>query len=967
LRVSRRRWLQGVAGATVGLGAAAADGYKHLVPLLKPEARLLPGVPAWLATACRECPAGCGLLVKHCDGRVVKAEGNPDHPINAGRLCARGQAVLQGLYDPDRIRSPYRRDARGRRATRSWAEAVQALGAELSRVGSAGRVAVISDLQTGTLAWLIGQWLAAFGSDRYLVYEPLNYAPLRRANQALYHRDFVSVPNLRDHDLLVSFGVDFLETWLSPVLLTRQFAAARLPRVGEMAGFVYIGPRVSMTAANADRQWLVRPGDEWLVALAMLQHLQAAGLSRGSLPVTPSQLAPFAPETVAKRTGVPADAIRRLARAFAAARSPLALAGGALDGGTSSARAAVAAGLLNGAVGSPVPVGGAEHALGGCATLSEVAEFVGGLSHGLVDMLLVIHSNPAYSLPARLGFAEAARGVRTVVCLTPFADETAELARWVLPVSTPLEAWGDYEPQSGVRNLQQPVMGSPFDPRMAGDVLLQLAEAAGRSLASAVGGPTFYHCLRARWQGQQQATSPEQPFEEYWREGLQRGGAWSEPQAPVLPAPAAPPSDLFRPPAADDGPRLVLYPSITLFDGRGANRRWLQELPDPIAQTAWGSWIEVAPPQAQELDLATGDAVRVSAPPGHLQAPALVYPGLATGTVAMPLGNGHAAYGRYARGLGVNAFAMLPEEGLDEGLPVRLGRPSGEPGLPAAGGSPYQLGRGIVRTTTLSALPGLQAEALRMPLAEGFDQPEEMYPGHEHREHRWGMVVDLNRCTGCGACVTACYAENNIGVVGREQFGRNRIMAWIRVDRYWEWKALGAPVVFQPMLCQHCDAAPCESVCPVAAAAHNEEGVNMQVYNRCVGTRYCSHNCPYKVRRFNWFDYSWPEPLNWQANPEVTVRCRGVMEKCSFCIQRIRWAEYQAKLQNRPLRDGEISPACAQTCPAAVFTFGDLKDPRSRVSQLIAGEPRAYQVLSELNTRPAVVYLQRVLNDGAPV
>jgi Fe-S-cluster-containing dehydrogenase component len=334
----------------------------------------------------------------------------------------------------------------------------------------------------------------------------------------------------------------------------------------------------------------------------------------------------------------------------------------------------------------------------------------------------------------------------------------------------------------------------------------------------------------------------------------------------------------------------------------------------------------------------------------------------------MPLGNGHSAYGRYACDCGANASRVLPEV-VDAGgvLTVQLRRLGSGPGLPLADIGPYEQGRQIVRTTMLSGLRDLEPEELRMPLPQGYDRPTDMYPGHPHRDHRWAMAVDLARCTGCGACVTACYAENNISVVGREQFARHRVMSWIRIDRYFAWDDPRAPVRFQPLLCQHCDAAPCESVCPVYAAAHSEEGVNMQVYNRCIGTRYCSNNCPYKVRRFNWFAGSWPKPLDWQTNPEVTVRCRGVMEKCSFCIQRIRRAEHEAKMQERSLRDGEIVPACAQTCPADAFVFGDLADPSSELSRLVARDPRAYQLLAELNTKPAVFYLKRVVNDVAQV
>ncbi|HOP79579.1 MAG TPA: 4Fe-4S dicluster domain-containing protein, partial [Armatimonadota bacterium] len=267
--------------------------------------------------------------------------------------------------------------------------------------------------------------------------------------------------------------------------------------------------------------------------------------------------------------------------------------------------------------------------------------------------------------------------------------------------------------------------------------------------------------------------------------------------------------------------------------------------------------------------------------------------------------------------------------------------------------------RSLAQTTALGERESHRE--VRLPLPAGFDE-NDFYPGHEHKGSRWVMVVDLDRCIGCNACVAACYAENNVAVVGEEGVRRNRVMAWLRIDRYFDWSQSRTPIIFQPMLCQHCDVAPCESVCPVYAAAHSEEGINMQVYNRCVGTRYCSNNCPYKVRRFNWFQFTWPEPLNWQLNPDVTVRDRGVMEKCTFCIQRIREAQIIAKREHRALRDDEIIPACVQTCPTGAFTFGDLNNPDSRVSRLFKQDPRAYQALYELNTKPGVVYLRRIID-----
>jgi len=952
--VSRRDWLHRMAGVSAGIGLAAAARHRKLVPFLSPSADVVPGVSQWYATSCRECPAGCGMIVRNREGRAVKCEGNPDHPINRGRLCARGQAALQGLYDPDRLRGPLHRLERPRMKARArrvelqelepatWEAALAGLGEVLAPLRATGRVAVIFDLQTGSLAALIRRWLELFGSDRYLVYEPLSYDGIREANRLLFRQPIIPVPSLEKADFILSFGADFLETWISPVQFTRQFAENRSARS------VYVGPRVSLTAANAHERILVRPGDERFVALAMLHELQGRARQRAAHGAAIPDLGDYSPDRIGPQIGVAAETLLRLARAFGDAASPVSFAGDPFASGPRAVEAVLAANWLNLSVGAPPRWAEGLHALSEAASQAEAAAFTEAVAAGGVDALLVIGADPAFSLPAT--FQEAARAVKHVVSLSAFADNTSETAAWLLPTNTPLESWGDYEPQAGVLNTMQPVMGPLYDTRSAGDVLLALARAAGLDPQREFGAVTYREYLASRWRD-----GADEPHEV----ALQRGGRWATP-APPSPPPQ-PRGTRFGRPAGDDAPRLHVYPSLSLFDGRGANKRWLQELPDPITKVAWSSWIEVHPHDAARLGVGPGDTVALDS---HYVAPVVLSQGLAPGTVAVPLGHGHLRYGRYDHGLGANPYHLRLPEPRDRPQAVQVANNSGPVALPCADGSPYQHGRDIARVVRASEVAGLPRPELRLPLPEGYTREGDMYPPHGHADHRWAMAVDLNRCTGCGACVVACYAENNVGVVGPEQFAKHRMMAWIRIDRYYDWSDPSAPVLFLPLMCQQCDAAPCEPVCPVFAAAHSEEGLNMQVYNRCIGTRYCANNCPYKVRRFNWFDWEWPEPLNWQANPDVTVRSRGVMEKCTFCIQRIREAERRAKRENRPLRDGEVQPACVQTCPAEALVFGDLMDPTTRIARIVAEDKRAYQLLDHLNTKPAVFYLKRIVDEG---
>jgi molybdopterin-containing oxidoreductase family iron-sulfur binding subunit len=414
-----------------------------------------------------------------------------------------------------------------------------------------------------------------------------------------------------------------------------------------------------------------------------------------------------------------------------------------------------------------------------------------------------------------------------------------------------------------------------------------------------------------------------------------------------------------------DGLVLMPYASLHFYDGRGANRSWLQEIPDPVTKAVWSSWAEIHPDSARSLSAGEGQLVSVESPHGKLDVPLVLNSNLRPGTIAIPIGQGHTEYGRYAAGRGVNPITLIDPtpEMLSGGarwlsVRVRVTPRALERPVLRLQSSERQFDRDIALAVSLDDM--IAGRVASAPDAEH----RSLSPEHTHPEYRWGMAIDLDSCTGCNACVAACYAENNVPVMGPDAVRRGRTMSWLRIERFVEPRDLASTAIdarFVPMLCQHCDHAPCETVCPVYATYHTDEGLNAQVYNRCVGTRYCSNNCPYKVRRFNWFQSEFPDPLHLQLNPDVTVRSQGVMEKCTFCVQRIQEGKDRAKDQKRPVRDGEVVPACAQTCPGQAIVFGDLNDPSSRVSQLAAG-PRAYRILDGLNTRPAVTYLKKVVS-----
>jgi anaerobic selenocysteine-containing dehydrogenase/Fe-S-cluster-containing dehydrogenase component len=990
--MDRRRFLKvvGVTGAgTAALSGCSTDQVQKLIPYLVQSEHQVPGVATIYASTCTECAAGCGLHVTTREARAVKLEGNPEHPVNRGTLCARGQAALQGLYHPDRIRAPMARTAAGGWEEMSWDDALDRMAAQLRLAG--GRLAAVSGAGRGAFADLLAEWTVAL--DGTLVrWEPFDHEALRAASRRVFGRDEIPAVDFARARYILSFGADFLESWLAPVENQRGFAAAHGFADGTMARAVYVGPRRSLTGLNADEWHAVTPGSEAVLALAMAHVILVEG---GTVPADAAglrgALAAHTPEAAAAATGLPAGTIRGLARAFAAAQPGLAVAGGIGAQHRGAVELCAAVHLLNyvaGNVGRTVRFGARLPHGDGFPALEALRQ---RMAAGDLAVLVVHEANPVYALPRAAGFADAMTRVAFKVALASTMDETAAACDLVLPVHHALERWDDLDVREGVRSLLQPVMQPVSTSRAAGDILLDVARRVAGPL-DRFPAPTFEAHLKAVWAGLARARGAADP-EEFWREALRRGGLFDEvPARPVTLAPGAGADPV--PPAFDgDGAwTLVAYPSPMYFDGRGANRPWLLENPDPVTKITWHSWVEIHPDTARALDVHEGEVLRLSSPHGAIEAPAYLYAGVRPDVVAVPLGLGHTAYGRFAEGRGVNPLDLLSGQDGNGFLPyqsvrVDVTKTRRYVKLAKTEGNPRQLGRHI-------------AEAMPLPLAargltvkEAYQaqggQPHEFNPEREleaiagwrerqveaqrrgayAQEHpKWGLAVDLARCTGCSACVTACYAENNIPWVGEDEVRRGREMSWMRIERYWEGGDDGAPVEarFIPVMCQHCDNAPCEPVCPVYASYQTPDGLNAQVYNRCVGTRYCGNNCPYKVRYFNWYAYAqkaFPEPFNLQLNPEVTVRARGVMEKCTFCIQRIRGAQHTARLEDRAVRDGDIVTACAQACPSGALVFGNVRDPESRVARIMA-DPRGYHVLEDINVRPAVTYLAKVLHPG---
>jgi anaerobic selenocysteine-containing dehydrogenase/Fe-S-cluster-containing dehydrogenase component len=960
--LSRRSFIK--LAATAGAAAAipgCEPAARNLIPYVVPDENVIPGMPTFYATACTECPAGCGLVARVREGRVIKLEGNPADPISQGSTCARGQAALQEVYNPDRLPRPEQRGQGGSSAPATWDDALKSFNEHLGAAAKAGkdRVAFISGPLGPTQTKIARLWLATYGSSRMVIYERLADHAARAAAKASFGRDDLPFYRIDQADALISFGADFLSTWGSPVEYHRQYAAFRTPkqRRGQLtlARATYVGPLMTMTAAKCDEWVATNPGDEAAIALSVLNVLVKQGWvspnSGVDLDALRKLVADFEPAAVAQKVGVPADSITRMGESFGQSESAVALAG------TDDPALHNAVAILNavsGNIGKTVIF--ADGAPAPASSPAEVEDLVKAMAAGEVDVLVVAGGNPLFSMPVAQKFNEAMGKVGFVTWMGTVPDETAAAAHLRIPIDHSLETWHDTQPRAGVYGLGQPVMARVFDSRPLGDLLLTSAHAGGAK-AEQVPWESAADAVNAAWQDL--GTKAGAKFSEFWEKARREGGRYEEVKAAAVqldgkifegPVPA---------PQATSGLTLVAAPHIFFYDGRGANKPWLQEIPEPVAQFVWDAWVQIHPDTARGLGVSQNGIVELRSAVGAIALPAMVSEHVRPGVLAVPTGQGHTAYGRYANGKGANVWSLLPQ--WEKAVAVKA-RPTGDVRRlvsPLSGAD--QMQRGIVQTISIADL----AKGVLPPSEEPeAPQPNEMYAPFDYPKHKWAMTVDVNSCTGCSACVAACYAENNLWVAGKERVHEGRIMSWIRVERYFPPadKAGEAPLMqVAPMLCQQCDRAPCEPVCPVFASAHTNEGLNQQIYNRCVGTRYCNNNCPYKVRRFNWSAPEWDEPLNLQLNPDVTVRGAGVMEKCSFCIQRITFSEIDALIQKRPVRDGEIQPACVQACPSKAMTFGDENDPQSAMMRRrIDNKLRRYLVLEEINVGPNVTYLRDI-------
>jgi MoCo/4Fe-4S cofactor protein with predicted Tat translocation signal len=951
---SRRDFLR-LAGASLALAGAGGCAYQpaeSIVPYVQAPEDVIPGRPLFFATAVPIDGFACGVLVKSEMGRPIKIEGNPAHPASLGATDIFGQAALLGLYDPDRSQLI----TRGGRIE-TW-EHFQTLALDLrealrARKGAGLRI-LTQTVASPTLADQLHRLIEQFPEVKWHSYEPVTRDAARAGCRLAFGEDLEPVHHLQKAEVIVSLEGDFLAWGPGKLKDARAFASKR--DVGDggatasMNRLYVLESTPSLTGAAADHRLAIPSRDVALFARAIAAELEIgerAGAQGGA---------------ISERIAAHAGWIKSVARDLKANRGKSLV----IVGETQPPEVHALAHLINHGLGN---VGGTVEFFpradaGPGDQIGSLRELAKDLLAGAVETLIILGGNPAYDAPADLDFARvlASEQTKLRIHLGLYDNETARLCHWHLPEAHCLEAWSDLRAFDGTATIQQPLIAPLYKGRSAHEVLALL-----------LGQPDLSSREIVRDYWKRQALPGD--FEQVWRTALEDGliAGTALPRKQVAPKV----NDILEPKPLERGSEdleIVFRPDPTIWDGRFANSGWLQELPKPLSKLSWDSAALLSPARARRLGVENEDVLELRYRGRTVRIPAWIMPGQADQSITVFLGHGRRRAGRAGTGVGVDVYGVRASDApwFDSGLEITK---TGERRRLAAMHTHFSMeGRDLIRAGTLEQYrerPDFFRKAGH-EAHEGaslIDVPSPQAHHDQGEGNAWGMAIDLSTCIGCSACVVACQAENNIPIVGRDQVLASRELHWIRIDRYFEGEDTANPKMdFQPVPCMHCEKAPCEVVCPTGATTHSAEGLNEMTYNRCVGTRYCSNNCPYKVRRFNFFNYvdETSPTLKLMRNPDVTVRARGVMEKCTYCVQRINAARIAAMIENRPVGGDEVVTACQAACPAKAIVFGNLNDPKSAVARAKAS-PRNYALLEELNTRPRTTYLAKIRNPNPEI
>ncbi len=933
--LDRRSFLKimGASIALAGLASCSRPPDEKLVPFVHPPGEEVPGVPLYYATAYVTGGYGVGTLVRSNLGRPTKIDGNPAHPASLGGTDIFTQASLLTMYDPDRSKTITYRGA-----IRPWSslldELVPALGAQ-RMIGGAGLRVLSGTVTSPTLASMMQELRTQFPKSRWHQYQPISRDNVLEGSRLAFGEIVDTLYHFDKADVIAAFDADFLNKGPAGVRHAHDFAERRrIYRDKKSMNRLYaLEPMPSATGMMADHRLPVRSSDIPTYAAFIAYALGV----QGSTPVTIDEQ---------HRSWL--EAMARDLKSHVG--SSIAIAGDEQPAEVHALMHGINAALGN--VGQTVAYCDAA-AVDPEPQVASLRSLVDDMNGGNVQLLLILGGNPVFDAPADIAFADGLKKVDLRVRLGLYEDETSSLCDWHIPESHVLESWGDVRAFDGTVSIIQPLIAPLYDSKTIYEVADVLTGNTGRK---------NYDIIRSYWQAHANGS-----FDAFWTSTL-NNGIVANSASPVKSvsfkgmAGAALPSQQ----GPTSGYEVVIRPDPTIGDGFWINNGWLQELPKPFSKLTWDNAVLMGVSTAQDLRVTNSDVVRVIAGDRFIEGPAFIVPGHAEHSVSLQFGYGRTRTGNVGEGTGFNVYPLRTTSAFWGSSAASITKTGRRYPLSITQDHQAMEGRAPARAGTLTeylANPGFAIEQAVAPPGK-----DSLYPPVKYDGAAWGMTIDLNACTGCSACVIACQEENNIPVVGKEGVSRNREMQWLRIDQYYDGDLENPDVVSQPVACQQCENAPCELVCPVGATNHDREGLNVMVYNRCVGTRYCSNNCPYKTRRFNFFEYNGSDDptVKMMQNPEVTVRSRGVMEKCTYCIQRISSARINAEKEGRPIRDGEVITACQAACPSQAIVFGDINDPQSKVHAW-RQEPRGYGLLAELNTRPRTTYLARLKNPNPEI
>jgi molybdopterin-containing oxidoreductase family iron-sulfur binding subunit len=947
----RRQFLKlmGASLALAGVTGCTRQPTEMIVPYVKAPEEIIPGKPLWFATAMPHGGFATPVLAESHMGRPTKIEPNPQHPATRGGTDVYAQASILTLYDPDRSKTIKFRDE-----IHTWGDFTSKLGglvAAQKALGGAGFRLLTETITSPTLASQIDELLKSMPAAKWVQYDAVGRENVRDGAKAALGQDADVRYRFDQADIVLLLDSDVLESDPGRLRYSRDFADRRRLVSGktDMNRVYAVDSRVGNTGSKSDHRVAVRAVDVENIARAVAAGIGVAGVSGAALPAS-----------------VPQNFVSALVKDLQAHKGRSLV----VAGDQQPASVHHLAHLMNaalGAVGQTLEYSAPVAPLAPAAQQQTIVQLAQEMGDGKVEVLVILSANPVYTAPADLKFVEKLAKVPNRIHLGLFEDETAEQCHWHIPESHFLESWGDVRTFDGTVTIAQPLIDPIWENNKAAVEVLAALLGNGSAPSSKI--------VRDFWEKQYSAKSgafgplndPDgqafPTFDKFFRRALHDGYiAGSALPALTLTASGAAPAAPAASTTGADAIEITFSADPTVYDGRFANNGWLQETPKPFNKITWDNAALINPETAKKLQVEKNQVIELKANGLVVKAAVWVQPGQPLNSINLTLGYGRTKAGQVGNGAGYNAYPLRTSDALWQRTGVEVAPTREWVTLASAQGHFSVEGRDIIRAATLNIYKSEPDFAQHIGHKPDADTTLHGNPW-KYEGNAWGMTIDLNACNGCNACVVACVSENNIPVVGREQVARGREMSWIRIDRYYEGDPINPKTYDQPMACVQCENAPCEVVCPVAATVHSTEGLNDMVYNRCVGTRYCANNCPYKARRFNFLLYAdWTTPtLKMARNPDVTVRSRGVMEKCTYCVQRINQARIQSKLEDRAIKDGEITPACASACPTDAIVFGNINDPESRVAAM-KKEPRNYGLLEELNTRPRTTYLAAVRN-----